>query len=274
MIIILLLLVLIAVFLVFTNRQAIMHTAKERVDLMGECVPVLAYHGFTTKEAKEQYFADNKWIDDIGRFEKQMKYLHDNGWRTLTPDEFYQWYEGKLEIPEKTCMITFDDGYYEMYYEVLPILEKYDFNAVVFLVGSYVPEVTDAYNSDQRHMIGWDKVKEVRDTYPEMSFESHSYDLHGHDAEGNEPWVNATAEQLKNDFERNSEYGFRYMAYPYGGYNDTMLKAVKESDIKMAFAFKTPGYATRRSDIYRVPRQKITAETSYDEFIEILEKTI
>lgn len=64
------------------------------------------------------------------------------------------------------------------------------------------------------------------------------------------------------------------MAYPYGGYNDTMLDVIQNSKIKMAFAFKTPGYATKRSEIYKIPRQKITAETTFKEFKTILEKTL
>ena len=239
---------------------------------MGECVPVLAYHGFVPENTKQQYYSDNKWIDSIEHFEEQMQYLHDNGWTTLTIDEFYDWQQKKKEIPKKSCLITFDDGYYEMYYQVLPILKKYQFNGVSFIVVSYTPDVTPAYDPAQRHMIGWDKIREVEADYPGLRFESHSYNLHGHDADGNEPWKTASLSALEDDFAAGDQYGFQYMAYPYGGFNDNMLKAVERSNIKMAFTFKTPNYATHRSSPYKIPRQKITAETSFEEFKKIMKK--
>ncbi len=259
----------------YQHRNGIVRVLREKRDLSGECVPVLTYHGFVPSEIKAgDEIKDNKWIDEIEHFEQQMKYLKDNGWTTLTLDEFYQWHEGKLKIPEKSCLLTFDDGYYEMYYTVYPILKKYDFNAVSFIIGSYTPDITEPYNPRVRGTIGWDKIKEIQSEYPKLEFESHSYDLHGFDDKGNEPWVTATYEMLKNDFDKMDEYGFTYMAYPYGGYNDVMLDAIQNSKIKMAFTFKMSGYATKKYPVYEIPRQKITAETTFEEFKNILEKTL
>lgn len=263
---------LLAGILAAANTHAVLHFLKEKRDLMGECVPVLAYHGFVPENTKQQYYSDNKWIDSIEHFEEQMQYLHDNGWTTLTIDEFYDWQQKKKEIPKKSCLITFDDGYYEMYYQVLPILKKYHFNGVSFIVVSYTPDVTPTYDPAQRHMIGWDKIREMEAAYPGLCFESHSYNLHGHDADGNEPWKTASLSALEDDFAAGDQYGFQYMAYPYGGFNDNMLKAVERSNIKMAFTFKTPNYATQRCSPYKVPRQKITAETSFKEFKKIMKK--
>ncbi len=264
--------ILIGGILTAANLHSVLHFLKEKRDLMGECVPVLAYHGFVPQDIKDQYYYDNKWIDSTEHFEKQIKYLSDNGWTALSIDEFYDWQQKKQTIPEKSCLITFDDGYYEMYYQVLPILEKYHFNGVSFVVGAYTPDVTPAYDPMQRHNIGWDKIHETEKTYPGLRFESHSYNLHGHDANGSEPWKTASLTELKNDFAAADRYGFKYMAYPYGGFNDNMLKAAEQSNIKMAFTFKTPNYATQRCSPYKVPRQKVTAETSFKEFKKIMEK--
>lgn len=258
------------------NYRGIINIANEKIALMQGCVPVLAFHGFVPQETKESdpSFSDNQWIDDIEGFEEQMKYLHEKGWHTLTADELYAWHQNKLEIPKKSCVLTFDDGYYEMYYLVYPILKKYNMNAIAFVIGSYTPETTAPYNPRERNQIGWDKINEIEQNYPGFSFESHSYNLHGFDENGNEPWVSATLTELREDFNANAQYGFRYMAYPYGGYNKTMLKAIGESDIKMAFTFKNRGYATKSCNVYKMPRQKITAITTFDEFVKVLEKTL
>lgn len=103
------------------HYRGIINIANEKVALMQECVPVLAFHGFVPQDIKtsDPSFSENQWIDDVEGFEQQMKYLHENGWHTLTADELYAWHEGKLEIPEKSCVLTFDDGYYEMYYLII-----------------------------------------------------------------------------------------------------------------------------------------------------------
>ena len=36
--------------------------------------------------------------------------------------------------------------------------------------------------------------------------------------------------------------------------------------------YKRQGYATRYYPVYEIPRQKVTAETTYEEFVEMLEK--
>ena len=134
---------------------------KRKKRLNGRMCTGLSLPWFCSSKCKDQYYSDNKWIDSTERFEKQMKYLNDNGWTTLTLDEFYDWQQNGKEIPKKSCLITFDDGYYEMYYQILPILKKYHFNGASFVVGSYTPDTTPAYDPAQRHMIGWDKIHEV-----------------------------------------------------------------------------------------------------------------
>lgn len=269
-----LIIIFVILIIAIPRQHAILHFIKEKRDLMDECVPVLAYHGFAPQSIKEDKFNDSKWIDSVENFERQMKYLYDNGWTTLTADEFYKWHSGNLDIPEKSCMITFDDGYYEMYYTIYPILKKYNFSAVSFIIGYYTPETTLPYDPAVRSNIGWDKIKEIKSSYPLFQFESHSYNLHGFDENGNEPWKTASTSELKEDFKLNERFHFKYMAYPYGGFNEKMLKVIESSEIKMAFTFKTSGYATKRCSPYKIPRQKITAETDFNEFKTILEKTL
>lgn len=267
-----LLIIAIGIF-VADNHRGICHIIGQKIALTQEHVPVLAYHGFVPQEFKYSVsdFSATECIDEIEEFESEMEYLHENGWTTLTIDEFYAWHQKKLDIPEKSCLITFDDGYYEMYHLVYPILKKYNFNAVTFVVGSYTPEITPEYSPAERHMIGWDKIKEIEKNYPGFTFESHSYNLHGYDENGNEPWTSATLDDLKSDFDLMDSYGFEYMAYPYGGYKSNMIKAAKESNIKMAFLYKAPGYAARFHNEYKIPRQKIYGSATYEDFVKIME---
>ena len=63
-----------------------------------------------------------------------MKVLYDEKFKTITLEEIEQYVNGKISLPRKSILLTFDDGYEEMYKYVYPILKKYNLSAVVFLI--------------------------------------------------------------------------------------------------------------------------------------------
>lgn len=76
-------------------------------------------------------------IDD---FEKQMKFLHDNNWKTLTSEEFYLFKTSKIKVPKKSVLITFDDGWRDNFVNAYPILRKYGLKATMFLITQWIEE--------------------------------------------------------------------------------------------------------------------------------------
>ena len=111
-------------------------------------------------------------------FEKMMNYLYNNGFKTISTEEFYKWYKGKIEFYGKTVMITIDDGKYEDYYLAYPIIKKYNFKAASFIVGSRIHNKTKKYNKNESNYIGLDIVNRIRKEYPKYEFQSHSYNMH------------------------------------------------------------------------------------------------
>ena len=59
-------------------------------------------------------------------FDKQCRHLVENGYRTLTAEEFNFRLKSSKSIPEKTVLITFDDGLKQVWSVAYPILKKYD----------------------------------------------------------------------------------------------------------------------------------------------------
>jgi len=64
-------------------------------------------------------------------FEKQVRYLSENGWHFFTLTELIK---QKSSLPEKSVAITFDDGYSDNCTNALPILNKYNAKATIYLV--------------------------------------------------------------------------------------------------------------------------------------------
>jgi peptidoglycan/xylan/chitin deacetylase (PgdA/CDA1 family) len=92
-------------------------------------VPVLLYHN--VGPPRERRFPDLTVTP--GQFERQMLWLKRNGFQTITAGDFAGWYTGAAKLPRKPILITFDDAYSEMAQNALPILERLNMTATVFV---------------------------------------------------------------------------------------------------------------------------------------------
>ncbi len=220
-------------------------------------IPIITFHRLVPDNIKNTKYKENVWVGSIEIFESMMKYIHDNNYQTISSIELDKWLKSEIEIPKKVVMITFDDGFYEDYYLVYPILKKYNLKATSFVVGSRIKDVTEEYDENKTSFIGLDKINEIRDYYPNFEIQSHSYDLHYYTKNGKHTIKSMKKEELLKDIENNKKYNFTTMAYPFGDYNDNIKELLKENNYLMAFRFSPSGYATRGSDRYAIPRIKI-----------------
>ena len=110
----------------------------KKIDMCDK-LPILLYHSVSSNTSPEvsDYFNVLP-----STFEKQMKWLYDHKYQTLTPEELSAIAEGTFKCPEKAFVLTFDDGYYNNESIVLPILQKYNFKAFFFIATSFIGETT------------------------------------------------------------------------------------------------------------------------------------
>jgi peptidoglycan/xylan/chitin deacetylase (PgdA/CDA1 family) len=93
-------------------------------------VPVLLYHGIIT---------DQNWEEDgtnisLENFENQMYSLKKTGYQTITIADFRRYMKGERDLPDKSILITFDDGRKDSLYQADPILRALGFRAVMFVI--------------------------------------------------------------------------------------------------------------------------------------------
>ena len=67
-------------------------------------IPVLMYHKVSPGK-KEKYRINPE------RFTNQMEYLSKKGYQTISPDELLGVVRKRRILPEKSVLLTFDDGY-------------------------------------------------------------------------------------------------------------------------------------------------------------------
>lgn len=206
-------------------------------------VAVLGYHSFSKNKEEDMF------IMPINEFEEQLKYLKRHHYKTLSLDEFYDFYKGKKEIPRKSVLITMDDGYQSNYDLAFPLLKKYRMKATVFYIGSN----ETGENKDYMNKETLDLIKK---NYPNIEIASHSYELHYDKS------IEKGIDYLTADFDKmGNVVNTKYFAYPYGHYNEDVIKVLKTKKYKMAFGFG-PGRkhrkASRSDNIYTIPRLNIT----------------
>lgn len=94
-------------------------------------VPVMMYHHVSP--------VDGMITVSSANFEHQLKWLRNQGYRSLTCDEFAGHLEGR-PVPPRSVLITFDDGYLDNWVYAAPLMKRYGFHGVIFLVTSWIGE--------------------------------------------------------------------------------------------------------------------------------------
>lgn len=70
-------------------------------------------------------------------FERQMAYLA-RWYNVVSLQDVLRWLDGKAALPPYAALITFDDGYRDNYLHAYPILQRYQFPAVIFLTSDFI----------------------------------------------------------------------------------------------------------------------------------------
>lgn len=221
-------------------------------------IPVITYHQIVTdKQKRSKTYRNDKWCISESTFKQQMRYLHNKKYRTISCDEFYLWYTGKIKLPKRSVLITLDDGNKSAMDKALPVLKKYKMKATFFVIGKRVHSGGNGRYFSEKRML------QVHRDYPNIDFQSHTYNLHYHEA-----YDKSYNTFLKDGQTTNRLYGFNYIAYPYGATNNTMIKAYKgrSTGLRMAFTFGDYGYATRHQNRFKIKRFGVTARTSMGQF--------
>lgn len=236
-----------------------------------EKVVVLAYHHFLDDSDKEKYFKNNNFIVSKENFEEQLIYLRDNGYDSMSSDDLKCYIEGNCDFKnKKKVLITIDDGNISSYYIALPLLEKYGYNAINFVIGSRVADKTGDVDVKKLQFLGKDLIEDIRENHPLMEIGVHSFNLHSK-IDNKVPTDYYSYEELVKDVLKAKDLlDSDLYCYPFGDYKNDMDKAVKEAGYKMAFKYNPPGYVKPGDNLYQIPRVEVRGDYSIDDFSRIL----
>lgn len=217
-----------------------------------QSVAVLNYHFFydsNSEVCNESICLDSK------KFEQHLAYLKENGYKALTMNEFIGWKNDKTDIPEKSVLITIDDGAMGTGKlngnKLIPLLEKYKMHATLFLITAW-----------------WNK-EDYKSDYLEV--ESHGDDLHIVGECGKNKIYCLSGEDIFNDLNTSiNKLGTKKaFCYPFYSYSDSAIEQIKKAGFSVAFVGGNRK-VTREDDSYLIPRYPIQKDISMEEFIKII----
>jgi peptidoglycan/xylan/chitin deacetylase (PgdA/CDA1 family) len=126
--------------------------------------------------------------------------------------ELFASYEGKGILPSKPIVITFDDGYEDNFLTALPIMEKYNMKATVFIVPNLV---------NNPGYLSWQQITAMQDR--QMEIGSHTMNHLGL-SELNPDEQRREAIDSKAIIEQHIGRSVKFFAYPYGEFNHITSK--------------------------------------------------
>ena len=219
-------------------------------------VAVLMYHHL-------QEEPEAKHILSARQFERQMELLKEYGFRVIDARQYAAFMLEGAPVPDNAVLLTFDDGYASFYELAYPILKKFEYPAVNFVIVSGI---------DRRDVPGlpkltWEQMREMQQDG--IDFMNHTYAMHYKtvDASGRERTATLrmylpeegrieTEEEYRRRVledltlaerrlaeELGAEHGGderpKMLAFPYGAYSEELLEVLREAGIEVMFSVKS-----------------------------------
>lgn len=165
-------------------------------------------------------------------FYRDMEYLAQNNFNVITFRDLAR----KISLPENPLIITFDDGYESVFEFALPALQQFGFKAVVYIPVHYIGK-----NNDWDVQFGSKKYKHMSaEQIQQMSAEGFEIASHGL---RHVPFTLLNSERLseelfqsKSILEQLTETEVVSICYPFGRFNNAIIRAVRKTGYKYAVA--------------------------------------
>lgn len=205
-------------------------------------VPILLYH--YVEYVKDPGDTIRKSLNIVPyTFEQEVKTLKDAGYTFVTTSDVAEALDDEKTLPSKSVVLTFDDGYRDLYTDVFPILKKYQVKAVAFIV----PNFLDRPNN----LTTWQLKEIARSGLVEIGAHTmdHTY-LSGLPLQR----VKYEIEQSKKYLEKLLGIQIVSFAYPYGAFDNATIDIVKKAGFTSAVTTISGKFAQdiNRFFLYRI----------------------
>ena len=222
-------------------------------------IPVILYHRVGTEEDCK---LPPKCVS-INNFQMQLNYLIEQGYYFATLDEVVNYVMGKITLPKRTVVITFDDGFKDNYKYAFSILKEKGIKATIFINTNFIGKrlsMKEAFGStkpESRDVIyqflTWHEIIEMSNNG--INFEPHTHnhaDLTIIEMSEIEKEIIISKAILEEKLKKKVEH----LSFPFGKYNKTICDVLKKMEFKSAWAVRLNNVKPKMY-LYALPRKQI-----------------
>jgi peptidoglycan/xylan/chitin deacetylase (PgdA/CDA1 family) len=192
-------------------------------------------------------------------FRAQLRYLQENGYESITLNDLALYLTVGQPLPPKPVILTFDDGYADVYTHAFPLLQRFGFTGTFFLISSPI----DAHNPD---FVSWDQVTEMHAAG--MKFEPHSYD-HPDMRNRGQNFVVFQIVAPQQAIEARTGETCRFFGYPSGRYDQFVIDVLRSANF-WGGVLTEQGATHTVDDLFVLKRVRIHGGDDLDTFIRTL----
>jgi peptidoglycan/xylan/chitin deacetylase (PgdA/CDA1 family) len=216
-------------------------------------IPILMYHSISNNKGKMSVSKES--------FLNQMNTMKKLGFESITLKDI------KNTQNKKKFVITFDDGYKDIFTNAYPILQKLNFKATCFFVfnkiGKFNEWDKDHNKFEKKDIMSEDELMEWYKNGFEVG--SHSLDHKNLVQLDEEEKINQIIKS-KDLFKKRYDIETKSFSYPFGLYNERVTRIVKNT-YKYAVTTRRSRYKDNLCEDILIPRIPVNKNTSIFKFI-------
>ena len=229
----------------------------------GVSVPILLYHRFGPA------VVDGMTIK-TSVFEEHLKYLKANGYHVIPLRALVDYYLKKGPAPAaKSVVIVEDDAHKSVYSDMLPLAKNYNVPVTVFVYPSAI--------SNAKYAMTWDQLRTLQNNG--FDIQSHTFwhpnfrrDKKKMAPAEFEKFVTVQLKKSKDKLEKELGTPVDLLAWPFGIYDDYLLKRATEIGYKGTFTIEAH-HATPKDSVMKLPRYLLINSDQGKYFARIVEGT-
>ncbi len=194
-------------------------------------------------------------------FREQMAWLKGNGYHTITFAQLEAAFRGEVTLPPNPVIITFDDGWDDIYHEAYPILREHGQVATFFIATNWIDNLEGT--------VEWPQIREMSEGG--MEFGSHS-STHPYLTQSEPHLLTWELKASKAALEEVTGKSITALAYPFGLYDDRVIAAAREIGYRTACTID-PGHTARAGELMTLPRLWVYGWHDLEDFAQVLKSS-
>ncbi len=220
-------------------------------------VIILCYHGISPQpeDSGQTVHQDN--------FSAHLDYLLRH-YRVISLEKYVQCCQEKIPLPERSVILTFDDGYRNFWSAALPALKSRNFPATLFVVTKHLDDAGEGDLSmtwtpaDDHAYVTWNQIEEAERRH-DVQIGSHSVS-HPMFSRSSPEQVKHEVQQSRSILAKRLRCAPDVFAYPFGDYGGPAKECVREAVYSCAVT-TDEGFNGLNTDLYLLRRMAIANVT-------------